>query len=250
MFKKIITVLFFLSSVVFSQAIGPKVTIPQIDYDYTQVPQGEKLIHTYMIYNGGGGTLFLSNVRTSCKCITASLDKTQLAPADSARLAVEYTNIGNANKLDNYVAIRTNDPVNPDVRIYVTRVNPSSAPTLAHMPSDSVSGAFSGPSIYFPESTHDFGVMKQGAISDYVFKFVNRGNALLKIKDIRTSCGCTAALVKNKEIGPGSEGELRVQFDSAGKIGKLSRRIMVYSNDPQQIEKLLIIYADVEKEAN
>lgn len=249
MYKKIITLLVFLSSIAFSQAIGPKVTIPQIDYDYTQVAPGAELSHTYMIYNGGGATLFLSNLRSSCTCIKASLDKTQLAPADSARLSVIYSNIGNTKKLDNYVAIRTNDPVNPDVRVYITRVNPGTAPTLASMPSDSISGAFSGPSIYFPELTHDFGVMKQGSVADYVFKFVNRGNAVLKIKDIRTSCGCTAALVKNKEVGPGKEGELRVEFDSSGKSGKLSRRISVYSNDPKQIEKLLIIYADVEKEA-
>ena len=248
MYKKVIAVFLFLSSIAFSQAIGPKVTIPQIDYDYTHVQRGEKLYHTYMIYNGGNGTLFLSNVRTSCKCITASLNKTQLAPTDSARLSVEYTNVGNSKKLDNYVAIRTNDPVNPDVRIYITRVNPGSAPTLASMPSDSLSGAFRGASIYFPETTHDFGDMQQGAVSDYIFKFVNRGNSTLIIKDITTSCGCTAALIKNKEIAPGNEGEIRVQFDSSGKFGKLSRIVTVYSNDPQQIEKKLTIYADVVKE--
>ena len=228
--------------------IGPKVTIPQINYDYTLVPKGERQSHTYMIYNGGDAVLFLSNVRTSCSCVTAELDKTKLSPADSARLTVEYTNIGNSKKLDNYVTVKTNDPANPDVRIYVTRVNPVSGPTLAYMPNDSVKKTVSGPSIYFPEDTYNFGVMKQGAVGNHVFKFVNRGDSTLKIKDIRTSCGCTAALVKSKEIAPGTGGELRVEFDSSGKIGKLSRRITVYTNDPKHIEKLILIYADVVKE--
>lgn len=249
MYKKIITVLVFLSSAAFAQAVGPKVTIPQTDYDYTQVPKGETLSHTYMIYNGGGGTLFLSDLKSSCTCIEASLNKTKLEPADSAGLSVVYTNIGNTKTLDNVVSIKTNDPSNPSVRIYITRVNPTNAPTLAQMPSDSVKSKFSIPEIYFPDSTHDFGLMKQGTTGDYVFKFANKGNAVLRIKDIRTSCGCTAALVKSKEIGPGQEGELRVEFDSSGKIGKLSRMITVYTNDPHHVEKTLIIYADVERES-
>ena len=249
MVKNLIMFFVFFSSIAFSQAIGPRVTVPQIDYDFTHVAEGAQLAHTFMIYNGGGATLYLSNIRTSCKCIVAKLDKNQLAPTDSARLDVDYTNVGNSSKLDNYVSIKTNDPSNPDLRIFITRAVPTNAPTLSQMPIDTTGGvAVTGPSIYFPEVSHDFGVMKQGDISDYVFKFYNRGSSTLKIKDITTSCGCTAALVKSKEIASGKEGELRVQFDSTGKIGKLSRRVTVYTNDPKESGKVLIIYADVVKE--
>jgi len=249
MFKKIIVLSVLFCSIALSQSIGPRATVPQANYSYDSVPMDSSTSHTYMIYNGGGATLLLSNVRTSCKCITASLDKTQLAPTDSARLSVSYTNIGNSKKLDNYISIKTNDPSNPDIRIYLTRVMPTGKPTLSSMPYDSIGGAASvAPSLYFPETSHNFGILKQGDIADYIFKFYNRGNSTLVIKDIKTSCGCTAALVKNKKIEPNKEGELRVQFDSSGKIGKLSRRISVYTNDPREPSKMLIIYADVQKE--
>jgi hypothetical protein len=113
------------------------------------------------------------------------------------------------------------------------------------MPKDSSIGAEIGPRIYFPESDHNFGLIKSGAIVDYVFKFYNRGNSNLIIKNITTSCGCTAALVKEKDIPPGKEGELKIEFDSSGREGQLSRRITIFSNDVKEPVKAIMIYANV-----
>jgi hypothetical protein len=246
MFKKILFLLAFFSACVLAQAIGPKVTIPQSNYDYSQVPENSTIQHTYMIYNGGGGVLKLLGVSTSCKCITASLDKATLTPADSAKLDVYYSNNGTAKGLDNYVSLKTNDLNNPDVRIFISRSVPTGAPTLSSMPNDTIEGSVAGPVIYMPEWEHDFGKMKQGDVVKYTFKIVNKGTSLLRIRDITTSCGCTAAIVNNKDIPAGKEGEILVQFDSSGKMGKLSRRITVFSNDPKNTYKNITIFADVE----
>ena len=246
MIKKASLLVLFFSLAAAAQAIGPIVTIPQINFDYSHVPQDSSFEHTYWIYNGGGGMLKLGQVTTSCKCISASVDKNTLTPTDSTRLVVDYTNSGNASKTDNYIAIQTNDPNNPNVRIYITRKVPTNAPTLSSMPIDTIGGTSSAPVIYFPNVKHEFGVMKEGNIVSYTFKFYNKGNSVLKIKDIQTSCGCTAAVVKDKNIAPGKEGEIRVQFDSTGKSGKLVRQITVMSNDPKNTYQQLKIYADVE----
>ncbi len=249
MFKKIIFLFVFFSAAIFAQAVGPKVTIPQINYNFDYVPIDSSLGHTFMIYNGGGGVLKLYDVKTTCKCISAHLDKNTLTPTDSAHLDVSYTNIKNSQGIDNYISIKTNDPNNPDVRIFVTRSVPTNSPTLSSMPKDTTGrSASNAPLIYFSETQHDFGKIKQGAVVNYTFKFMNKGNSTLRIKDITTSCGCTAALVKNKDIPAGTEGELAVQFDSSGKIGKLERKITLLTNDPKQSYKVLTIHADVEKE--
>ncbi len=246
MINKIFLIIAFFSCLIIGQSVGPIVTIPQINYNFDYVPIDSSLGHTYMIYNGGGGVLKLWDVSTTCKCITATLDKSTLTPTDSARLDVSYTNVKNSQGLDKYISIKTNDPNNPNVRIYITRVI-NNSPTLASMPKDSIGENSSAvPVIYFPVDEHNFGKIKQGTIVSYTFKFMNKGKSTLKIKDITTSCGCTAALVKDKEIAPGKEGELAVQFDSNGKIGKLSRKITILSNDPKQSYKVLTIYADVE----
>jgi hypothetical protein len=246
MFKKILSVLVFFSVFAFAQSIGPKVTIPQINYDYSKVPENSTFQHTYMIFNGGGGVLKLFGVSSSCKCITASLDRTTLTPTDSAKLDVSYSNIGKSNATDNYLSLTTNDPNNPSVRIFITRAVQTGAPTLSSMPNDTIGGSVVGPLIYLPETEHNFGKMKQGVVGKYTFKIINKGTDLLRIRDITTSCGCTAAIIKDKDIPAGKEGEILVQFDSSGKMGKLTRRITVLSNDPKNTYKNIIIYADVE----
>ena len=52
------------------------------------------------------------------------------------------------------------------------------------------------------------------------------------IENVRTSCGCTAALVSAKRVAPEEEGEIRVTFDSTGRLGKSHKKVTVWSNDP------------------
>lgn len=248
MVKKLLTVFVFFCTILFAQAIGPRVTVPQVDYNFTNIAKGTTVFHIFILFNGGGSALKLNDVRTSCKCIKASLDKTTLQPADSARLSVEYTNIGNSSNLNNYVSIKTNDPTNPDLRVFVTHAIPRTGPTLTHMPKDSLSDSTKGPRISFEETEFNFGKIKQDTIVSHIFKFINKGDAVLHIRHISTSCGCTAAAPKDKNIAPGKEGEILVKFDSSGKIGKLERSISVLSNDPKEVSKTLLIYANVTKD--
>ena len=245
MVKKLLTVLVFFCTILFAQAIGPRVTVPQVDYNFSNIAYGTTVFHTFILYNGGGTALKLSDVRTSCKCIKATLDKTLIQPADSGKLFVEYTNIGNSSRLNNYVSINTNDPTNPDLKVFVTKAVPKTGPTLTFMPKDSLSDSTKGPRISFEETEYNFGAIGQDTIVSHVFKFINKGNAVLHIKHISTSCGCTAAVPKNRDIAPGKEGEILVKFDSSGKFGKLVRTVSVMSNDPKEPAKTLFIHVNV-----
>ncbi len=240
---KIFSFIFLFISLVYAQSIGPVVSVPKIDYDFSHAPIGTSVEHSFVIYNGGGSLLKLGNLKTNCKCISANLDKNELAPGDSAHVDVTYVSKGNGNPQDNYITIKTNDPNNPDLKLFITRAYPNNRPTLSGMPVDS---SFH-PTVSFQEISHDFGTIKQGKVVDYIFKFSNTGNTALIIKDITTSCGCTAAVAKSKEILPGDTGELRVQFDSAGKIGNVTRMISVVTNDPKSPRKILTINAEITK---
>ena len=50
------------------------------------------------------------------------------------------------------------------------------------------------------------------------------------INDIRTTCGCTTPKYTKEPIAPGAEGEILVQFNSAGKSGMQNKRITILSN--------------------
>ncbi len=241
MIRKVFSIVFFCFSFIAAQTIGPVVSVPKIDYDFSNAPAGTSVEHSFVIYNGGGELLTLKDVKSSCKCITATLDKNELVPGDSAHVDIVYVSSGKNRPEDTFVTIKTNDPNNPDLKLFVTRAYPDNRPTLSGMPVDSLFR----PVAFYPESEHDFGTIKQGAVVDYIFRVVNKGNNTLNIKNITTSCGCTAAVIKDKNILPGGTGEIRVQFDSSGKIGKVSRTVFINTNDPKNSRKLLTITADI-----
>lgn len=67
------------------------------------------------------------------------------------------------------------------------------------------------------------------------FRVANRGGNTLKIWAVATSCGCTRAAVKSKEIASGEETELTVTYDPSvhpGFVGKIKRVVYIQSNDP------------------
>jgi len=103
-----------------------------------------------------------------------------------------------------------------------------------------------GPKIIFREESKDFGKMKQGKVLTHIFVFKNEGDETLVIKRVKTSCGCTAALLSKKEIAPGEEGEIKVTYNTQGFEGKNSKYIDVESNDAAQPGKRLTVSAEIE----
>ncbi|NPV82022.1 MAG: DUF1573 domain-containing protein [Candidatus Aminicenantes bacterium] len=102
------------------------------------------------------------------------------------------------------------------------------------------------PKVEFKETSRDFGRIKQGEVVSHEFTFRNSGKGILVVKNVSTSCGCTAALVSQKELSPGQEGKIKVSFDSRGYAGKVIKYIYLESNDPSRPRQELTITAEVE----
>ena len=94
---------------------------------------------------------------------------------------------------------------------------------------------------------YNFGKVAEGKVVEYTFTFENNGKSTLKIKDIKTSCGCTAALVSSEVLKPGEQGTLKVELDTSNREGKMSRTITIESNDPMDPKKILTVYADIQQ---
>jgi len=103
-----------------------------------------------------------------------------------------------------------------------------------------------GPKLEFVQESKDFGQVKQGKVLDYVFQFRNAGDATLVVQRVRTSCGCTAALVSKSELKPGESGEIKVTFNTRGYAGYNSKYIYVESNDPEAPQKQLLVTASID----
>jgi hypothetical protein len=80
----------------------------------------------------------------------------------------------------------------------------------------------------------NFGQVFAGEKVEHTFTFLNQGDAPLEIEQVRSSCGCTAALVSARSIPPGESGEIRTTFDSSRFRGNVLKTVTLYSNDPAQ----------------
>jgi len=97
------------------------------------------------------------------------------------------------------------------------------------------------PVITFEESSIDFGNITQGDKVQHVFKFENTGKTPLVISNVAATCGCTVPAWPKEPIAPGQGGEIKVSFNSAGKMGKQNSVVRIYSNASEPIEKVSLI---------
>ncbi|MGE5809957.1 MAG: DUF1573 domain-containing protein [Ignavibacteria bacterium] len=238
---KTLSIFLMTYSLSFAQLLGPKISLQQIEYDFGTVEQGTIVKHSFIITNNGGDVLIIKDISASCGCTAANPDKRELNPGESTNINVEFNTNGRSGKQRKAVYVETNDPDNKklELKIYGTVVKKMKESIGSNQPK-----------IYFNESEHDFGTIKEGKVVDYLFKFSNKGDAPLKIKNVKTSCGCTAALVSSKTIEPGNEGTLRIELNTKDRSGKMSRSITISSNDPAEPNKVLLISAEIKKEIN
>lgn len=87
-----------------------------------------------------------------------------------------------------------------------------------------------GPAITFEEFNHDFGDINQGDIVEHIFSFENTGNEPLIITNVNVTCGCTVPAWPRDPIMPGQKNEIKVRFNSSGKMGRQNKVITVVSN--------------------
>ncbi len=102
------------------------------------------------------------------------------------------------------------------------------------------------PRISFPEKNYNFGMVKEGSEVTHEFSLQNGGDADLVITDVKTSCGCTAAVTSAKTIAAGKSGTLKVTFNSRGRRGHQTKTITVYSNDPAQPQAAVRLEGEVD----
>ncbi|MBW6535398.1 MAG: DUF1573 domain-containing protein [Mariniphaga sp.] len=97
----------------------------------------------------------------------------------------------------------------------------------------------------FSEASHDFGELKQGEKKDHTFNLTNDGKSELIIRNVRSSCGCTAVAPSKKVIAPGESVPIKVTFDSRGKRGRQSKSITVITNDPKTPTSMLRVSCNI-----
>lgn len=234
--RKFFVFLIFLSfSLVFAQEGTPKINVPQEFFDFGDIQEGEIVSHEFEIQNTGNAELKITRVKASCGCTAAHPDKDVLKPGESTKVKVEFNSASRAGKQRKHVYVFSNDPENPQVRLsFATYIK-----TAKDNPDPNA------PKVNFSTNQFNFGTVKEGEVVSGTVKFANVGGSALKVLDIKSSCGCAVADIKNKDIAPGESSEVKFDFDTSGRTGKLTRTITVITNDPSAPQQVITLYINI-----
>jgi hypothetical protein len=144
------------------------------------------------------------------------------------------------------VKIKINGAVQENVYYYV------SANLVEDFSSLSKADLENAPVFKLASTTVDLGKMPGSTAREVEFKFTNAGKRDLMIRQVRSTCGCTA-VQQGKEgegIKPGQSSSIKAVFNSGSYKGKVTKIIYVYTNDPKNSEVMLQLNADVEQTAS
>lgn len=96
------------------------------------------------------------------------------------------------------------------------------------------------PKIVFTEKAYDFGTLADGDEAVYEFRFFNKGNTAVTIKDISGNCSCIVAGSSDETIPPGGEGVITVEYKTSGRPGAFEKTVTVVSNAEPKVVTLFI----------
>ncbi len=102
------------------------------------------------------------------------------------------------------------------------------------------------PRILVSEEEWDFGKVTQGEKPTHIFIVKNGGEGDLIIEGVKESCPCIEASISTTLIKPGESAELKVTYDTTDYMGKDEKHVHIYSNDPQESDKKINLYVEIE----
>ncbi len=234
--KKLVFLLLVVSGFAFSQVVGPRISANEESYDFGKVQEGKMVTHQFQINNTGDDVLVIKKVKASCGCTAAKPAENDLKPGESTLISVTFNTSRRFGPQKKYIYIFTNDPNNEQFRLSFT------AEVIGN---DKKLEIKNGPKLYLLKKQHNFGKVKQGEIVKTTFEFTNAGASPLKISQLKASCGCTTTKLAKDILQPGEKAAFEVEFDTTDRIGKMSRTVTLYSNDPTNAVQSVRLYINI-----
>lgn len=227
-------------------------------------PLADRTQPTVTIHNNGNDRLVLSQPAINVPGAEVQLKEVQPGREFSLTLAFPagfQSKPGQAME----ATVQSSNPGFPFVKVPVTQLPspPAPSPAAPSAPTVSAAGASPDPSlvrsanapaasgpepkIEFTETAFDFGRVQSGTVVTHTFSFTNTGAGALEIRDVISSCGCTATGTYTRRVEPGGTGSIPVMFNTSGMGGPVGKTLWVSCNDPRESNILLRIAATVWK---
>ncbi len=99
------------------------------------------------------------------------------------------------------------------------------------------------PRVHFEQQTQELGTLLWQTPRTVGFPFTNKSTSAVRIKKVRTDCGCTKAEWPKTSIEPGGSGKITVTYD-AELLGHFNKGIAVYT-DADSVPYMLNVIGQV-----
>lgn len=99
--------------------------------------------------------------------------------------------------------------------------------------------------LHWPATQREVDASLTDAEVTVVYAFTNTGPGEVAIRDIRTTCGCTAAKPDKTLYAPGEGGEIRAVFTIGSRFGRNVKKIHVLSSDAHEPVRELVLTVNV-----
>ena len=236
--KKLFLIFILTGTVLFSQnKKTPKIVVSPEVFNFGKIVEGTVVNKEFEIKNIGNDTLKIEKVQASCGCTAASPKKKLLLPGETTTVLVSFDSANRKGNQKKHVYIFTNDPQNAEFRF-------SFLAEVVSAEKDE-SNLNSVPQLKLNRYTYDFGKIYEGEKLKLSINYENIGDEILEIKNVKTSCDCTATVLERQKLNPGEEGKIDITFDTSGRIGKMARTISLFSNDPKNPEQTITLFVNI-----
>ena len=112
--------------------------------------------------------------------------------------------------------------------------------------------AIAQPRLSMP-TVHDWGTVTASNSTSEVsavkatIPLTNTGTSMLKVKEVRTSCGCTSAPLDKDSLAPGETTNLNVSLNLPNSNGPIEKFITIFTNASEKTPHILTIRANVQR---
>lgn len=213
---------------------------------FTNIKKNEKKIRVMPVINTSAAPVKIefNNVPAH---LTLTANPETIKPGQKGLVEGTYDATKNAGwgNVNDMVKILINGVPQENVYYYV------SANLVEDFSSLSPEELANAPVFKVAQTTVDLGKIKGSTQNEVEFKFTNEGKRDLVLRNIRSSCGCTAVQQGSQGVGikPGESSSIKAIFNSGSYNGKVTKAIYVYTNDPKNSEVVLMLNAEVEQPA-
>ncbi len=103
------------------------------------------------------------------------------------------------------------------------------------------------PKIHVDKHEHQFGKIWSDNDVEHEFEVKNVGDAPLRIKRVRTSCGCLPVKAKPQTLAPGASTKIKVKLNTRNLHGKVRKSVHIESDDPKRPRQPLTFSGEIRR---